>query len=77
MPWRTTQKKDIESLSEWVQALRPLILKGMKVLSRSMSVNATSVFEDPDVAKTKPQTTLFLAAKRFTSNFIIRGRRRK
>ena len=45
MSWRTTQKKkwikrkqeDIDYLSEWVKA---------------MSANATSVFKDPDVAKT-------------------------
>ena len=29
-----------------------LILKRVKLLSRSMSVNATSVFKDPDVAET-------------------------
>ena len=31
--------------------MRSLILKRMKVLNRSMSVNATSVFKDLDVAK--------------------------
>ena len=54
----------------------------MKVLSRSMYVNATSVFKDPVVAKTlstihdkyvvistdKTQNNIVLPAKRITSN---------
>ena len=47
-----TRTGDIDSLSKWVKAVRSLTLKRMKVLNRSMSVNATSVFKDPDVAKT-------------------------
>ena len=50
--WIKREQEDIDSLSEWLKAVRSLILKRMKVLSRSMSANATSVFKDPDVAKT-------------------------
>ena len=46
------EQEDIDSLSEWVKAVRSLILKRMHVLSRSMNANATSIFKDPDVAKT-------------------------
>ena len=46
------RKQNIDSLSKWLKAVRYLILKRMKVLSRAMSVKATSVFKDPDVAIT-------------------------
>ena len=57
MLWWTMQEngqneEDIDSLSEWTKAVRSLILKRMKVVSRSKRVYATSVFKDPNVAKT-------------------------
>ena len=52
MLWRTIQEngiqreqEDIDSLSEWVEAVRFLILKFMEVLNWSLSVNATLVFK--------------------------------
>ena len=77
--WIKLEQEDIDSLSEWLKAVRSLILKWMKVFSRSMSANATSVFKDPDVAKTiihdkygvptdKAQNNIVLSAKLFTSN---------
>lgn len=43
-------EQDFDSLSVWIKYEKALILKRMIVLSRSMSVNAISVFKYPDVA---------------------------
>ena len=85
------EREDSDSLFEWVKAVGSLILKRIKVLSRSMSVSAPSVFKDPDVANNcllcmtnmssyqqiKPKTTLFLPANRITSNVYYLRKCRK
>jgi len=51
--WIKREKEDeLDSLSEWVKAVRSLILKRTRSLSGSMNTHATSIFKDPDVAKT-------------------------
>ena len=51
--WIKREKEDeLDSLSEWVKAVRSLILKRTRSLSGSMNADATSIFKDPDVAKT-------------------------
>ena len=76
------EQEDINSLAEWVKDVRSLTLQRMEVLSRSMNVNVTSVFQDPDVTKTlstiddkyvvgqadKAKNNIVLSAKRITSN---------
>ena len=49
--WIKREQEDTDSLSEWIKNVRSLILKRMKILSRSMSVSATSVFKDLDQVK--------------------------
>ena len=46
------REDDIGSLSKWVNAVRSLFWKRMKVSSKSMSVISISVFKDRDVAET-------------------------
>ena len=46
------QDKELDSLSEWVKAVRSLIQLRIKKLRRSMNAKATSIFDNPDVAET-------------------------
>ena len=46
------QDTEIDSLSEWVKAVRSLIQLRIKKLRRSMNANATSIFNNRDVAET-------------------------
>ena len=46
------QEKETDVLSEWVKAVRSLILKRINSLKSSMSTKATSIFNNADVAKT-------------------------
>ena len=89
--WIKREKEDIDSLSERLKAVRSLIVKRLIPLNRSMSANSTSVFKDPDVAKTlstiydkyvctgrqSPKQHCFCLQNVLLSMFIIKGRSRK
>ena len=49
--WAKREKKDLDTLSEWVKSVRSLIQIRIKTLSESMSIRSTSIFKDPNVAK--------------------------
>ena len=46
------QADEVDSLSEWIKAVRSLIQLRIKKLRRSMNTKATSIFKNPDVAET-------------------------
>ena len=51
--WAKREKeKDIDVLSEWVKAVRSLVLKRINSLKSSMSTKTTSIFNNADVVKT-------------------------
>ena len=89
--WIKLEQEDIDSLSEWLKAMRSLIFKQMKMLSRSMNAKAKSVLKDPDIAKTLSTIHEYVVvqADRVQNNIvyclrnvlhpmlIIRDRRRK
>jgi len=60
MPWRTIpengsnakKKEELDSLSEWVKAVRSLIQIRIEKLRRYMSNKGKSVFSNPYAAKT-------------------------
>ena len=49
--WAKREKEDLDTLSEWVRSVRPLIQIRIKKLSGYMSTRSTSAFKDPNVAK--------------------------
>ena len=50
--WAKREKEEVESLSEWIQSIRSLILSRINHLRGAMSTNTSSIFEDPEVKKT-------------------------
>ena len=87
--WIKREQEDIDSLSKWVRTARSLILKRMKVLRRTMSIIATSVFNNPETLSTINDKYVVVPADKTQNNIvfchqnvlhpmiIIRGTRRK
>ena len=49
--WAKREKEQLESLSEWIQSIRSLILSRINSLRGVMSTNTSSIFKDPEVKK--------------------------
>ena len=49
--WAKREKEDVDTLSEWIKAVRSLIQIRIKKLNGSINAHATSIFKDPNVAK--------------------------
>ena len=49
--WSEREGEDLETLSEWVKAVRSIKQIRIHKLGRSMNTNAKSVFIDPSVAR--------------------------
>ena len=69
------REKEVDTLSEWVKAVRSLIQNRIRKLKRLMDTKATYVFKDPDVAETL-STTIYsrhicFSSCRQTPNNII------
>ena len=72
--WTGREKEEVDTLSEWVRAVRSLIQIRIRKLKRSMSTNTTSVFRDPDVAETMSiihEKYLVIPADQPPSNIIL------
>ena len=77
--WAKRKKEDLDTLSEWIKAVRSLIQIRIKKLNGSINAHDTSIFKDPNVAQhlsylhenlllspqIKPQTS-FLCVKLIT-----------
>jgi hypothetical protein len=49
--WAKREEEELDTLSEWVKAVRSLIQVRIHKLKRSMNTHAKSVFKDPSVAR--------------------------
>ena len=49
--WAKREEEELDTLSEWVKAMRSLIQVHIHKLKRSMNTHAKSVFKDPSVAR--------------------------
>lgn len=49
--WIKWEQENIDSLSQWIKAMKSLILKHMKFSKVSVNVIVISIFKYPDVAK--------------------------
>ena len=46
------KKQEVDTLSEWVKAVRSLIQARIRKLQGQMNTKAKSIFKDPDVVET-------------------------
>ena len=49
--WAKLEKEDVDTLFEWIKAVRSLIQTRIKNLNGSINAHATSIFKDPKVAE--------------------------
>ena len=78
--WAKREKEDVDTLSEWIKAVRSLIQIRIKKLNGSINAHATSIFKTQMLLntyptsminmllspQTKPQITSFLSVKVIT-----------
>ena len=87
--YKREQDAELDSLSEWVKAVRSLIQLRIKKLRRSMNAKATYIFNNPDVAETlasihneyvvvpadkAPNNIVFICKKHYVECLITRIR---
>ena len=64
--WAKREKVEVDTLSEWVKAVRSLIQIRVSKLKGSMSTKASSIFKDPKVVEKLPPIILFWFVKNTT-----------
>ena len=72
--WAKREKVETDTLSEWVKAIRTLVLKKISILSRIMSTRNKSVFDDPVVTNSLEsihQNFVVVPADKASNNIVF------
>ena len=68
------EQVEVETLSEWIKAVKSLIQIRIGKFRRSMSTKATFVLKDPEVAETMPtihDTYVVVPADKASNNIVF------